>query len=130
MSAYYFIENKNPTSDPNIDLNFDNDLLFSDIIADDYDKYKGSNVINENIPPHQPAKNQPLYKQTLKPQNNANIYVIFIIIVIILLFLWYIYSSSKKSSNNPSFNKNLIESPDLVMLSPDFGNGMRFGLNF
>lgn len=130
MSAYYFIENKNPTSDPNLDLNFDNDLLFSDIIADDYDKYKEAHVINESISPRVPAKRPPSQKQQqklLSKRTNTNIYVVFIIIVIIAIFLWYIYGGKPKDKNNQDV---LLTSPDLVMLSPDFGTGARLGSIF
>ncbi len=128
MSAYYFINNNEPTGDPNIDLNFDNDLLYSDIIADDYDKYREARVIDESIVPYEPAKNQPLSKRSSSSnqQNGTNIYVIFIIIIIVLIFLWYIYG---KSSDNLSRSVDTMSytSPDLVMLSPNFGNGVRFG---
>lgn len=124
MSAYYFIENKNPTSDPNIDLNFDNDLLYSDIIADDFDKYREAHVIDEDIAPLESVRRQSYQKQEIK-QNNPNIYVIFIIIIIVSIFLWYMYGKS----NNDLTKNNTISytSPDIVMLSPDFGNGVRFG---
>ena len=127
MSAYYFIENKNPINDPNIDLNFDNDLLYSDIIADDYDKYREAHVINESISPRDPAKKQPIQK--LKNQQkplNYNIYVIFIIVVILFVFVWYTYGGSSKIKSSDNF-PSITSPPDLVMLSPDFGSGARFG---
>jgi len=127
MSAYYFIENKNPQGDPNIDLNFDNDLLYSDIIADDYDKYRESRPISENMPltlPRVPVKKQHMDTKTKHKEPNYNIYIMFFVIVILSIFLWYTYGSHKYLSHD---NLSFTSTPNLVMLSPDFGNGSRFG---
>jgi ABC-type xylose transport system permease subunit len=71
-----------------------------------------------------PVKKQNMDTKTKYKEPNYNIYIMFIVIVILSIFLWYTYGSQKNLSHD---NLSFISTPNLVMLSPDFGNGSRFG---
>jgi hypothetical protein len=112
--SYRFVEHKYPDSDPNIDLNFNNDILYSDISGDKYidyvNQYKNSDVI-----PTARAK-----KQQVKKQNTDTVYVVFLLIVIALIILWYYYGQSP-SSPKSSIVDTYPDVAELTMMSPDVG---------
>jgi hypothetical protein len=115
--GYNFIETKYPVRDPNIDINFNNDILYKALDGDDtVDKY--------NIKHESPNKNTNYVKQSR--HSDYSIYIYFIIVVIFLVLIWYYYGSSKNIKQ-----KNIIDTypdqPELTMLSPDMGMDIRYG---
>lgn len=106
IMSYYFVENKYPISDPNLDLNFANDILYNDL----YGKYSNDQKHTPKInPPHAPKKN--------KKYNY--IYLFFIILIILLIFFWCIYNNYKKNISYDGYTSDA----DLILLSPDMGLG-------
>lgn len=124
QGGYYYIENRDPLQDPNVDLNFNNDILYSGLLGDDVD---ASDVPIRvfDVEPSKSTKKHNIKKDTDRQRHNYNICLYFILIVIGLLFVWYLYSGKKNEG------KNIIDSyandPDLIMLSPDMGMESRFG---
>jgi hypothetical protein len=121
--SYYFIENKYPIQDPNIDLNFNNDILYSDLTGDSLDKYNNPDVVNPYVLPSKSQTKSSLKKPPVKKE--YNIYLIFVMVVIFLLLLWYFYRGTDNKT------KNIIDmypdQPELTMLSPDIGAAARYG---
>lgn len=119
--SYYFIENKYPDSDTNIDLNFDNDILYTEVVDKDLDKnnvrYENGNV--------KALKNKKKSVQNVKEtdtsESSDSVYLLFIIIVIMIIVLWYVYSRRNKTQKTELID-TYANSPDLVLLSPY--NGM------
>lgn len=123
LKPYNFVEYRYPEDDPNIDLNFENDILYSAVKDDDLDKY---NTINAILPEIPPSKNE--IKKSIKKEEESNsnkIYIIFILLVIILIIIWYMYSqnSVKKKTN---VIDTYADQPEITMMSPDFGLGTRY----
>lgn len=121
-TTYYFIENKYPVGDPNIDLNFDNDILYSELVDDDIDKYTTPYV--PEVAPYKPTEKMNIRKEKITTKSNYSVYFYFILTIIGLMLLWYFY----KDSGNEK--KNIVESrsndAELTMLSPDMGMGSRY----
>lgn len=132
--SYYFIENKNPLSDPNTDLNFNNDILY-DYVLDEDVRYSGTPPYeNSNIQPKISSdksenKNKELIDNIKERESSSNmIYILFIFLTILLMILWYVYgnrSTKPEVSVIDAYNSD----PELVMLSPDMGGNIRFGYN-
>jgi hypothetical protein len=133
--SFYFIENKNPLDDPNIDLDFTNDALYGTLIGDELDKYNIP-YANDGVIPDRPVRNTIQKRQNKKSKTNNknnkqtessyfNISVVFIIIVIIIIFLWYVFGGKNKTKSVPIVETYNSE-PELIMLSPDFGTGFRY----
>src|SRR5579872_179627 len=100
--SYYFIENRNPENDPNIDLRFDDDILYTELTrGDELDKYNTPYVVNDVRPAR--GKNKKVDNNKKSRFNKTNdsgtkIYVLFIIGVICLVLLWYFYGSSQDTN--------------------------------
>jgi len=124
--SYYFIEDKYPDHDPNIDLNFENDILYGALRGDEIDKYNTGNAI---IPDIQPSANQDKHNIRTKKKSvgsNTRIYVVFIFFVILVLLLWYMYGG-KAEPKKPDVIDTYPDKPEISMMSPDFGMGARYG---
>jgi hypothetical protein len=123
-NTYYFIENRYPQNDPNIDLNFDNDILYSDIIDDEVDRYDSNAKNDKTILPIKPTGKKDIRKQKRTNKTNYSIYFYFILAIITLMLIWYFYK------DRPTEKKNIIDTypnnAELTMLSPDMGMGSRF----
>lgn len=121
-NTYYFIENRYPQEDPNLDLNFDNDILYSDIVDVDVDKYDTPYM--PQVTPDKSKEKKDLRINKPKKGMNYNIFFYFILAIIILMLLWYLYKGKTPEK------KNIIDMyPDdaeLTMMSPDIGMGSRF----
>lgn len=124
--SYYFIENRNPNNDPNIDLRFDNDILYTELTrGDELDKYNTPYVVNDIRPARGKNKKVDKKKQTNNADTNTKIYVLFIIGVICLVLLWYFYGSSQ-DTNHIDIVDTYPDQPELTMMSPDMGMDTRF----
>lgn len=122
--TYKFNEIKYPTRDQNIDLHFDNDVIYSDLTGDTLDKYNTNDVVVPSVKPIKTNEPTNLRKQTKK--NNYGIYLMFIFFVILIISVWYIYGmvNRKKVKERIDYYPSKAE---LTMLSPDIGVGNRFG---
>lgn len=120
--TYYFIENKFPGQDPNTDLNFDNDILYSDIVDDDVDKY--STPYKPEILPAKPTEKRDITTSKPNKGTNYNIYLYFILAIIALMLLWYFYKDKK--TDKKTMIDTYANTAELTMLSPDIGMGSRF----
>jgi hypothetical protein len=123
--SYYFIENKYPERDPNIDLNFDNDILYGAIFNDELDKYNTPYAINPDDVPYKSKKKHSI-KAKKKDQSSSKVYVIFIVIIIAIIMLWYIYGGTVSEPKKQSVIDTYADKPELTMLSPDFGMASRY----
>lgn len=123
-NMYYFIENRYPQNDPNIDLNFDNDILYSDVLDDEVDRYDSKDKNDKIISPKKPTTKKDIRKPKPSNKTNYSIYFYFILAVITLMLIWYFYK------DKPIEKKNIIDTypnnAELTMLSPDMGMGTRF----
>lgn len=117
--SYYFVNNKYPVSDPNIDLNFNNDILYNHIVGDDaivdpkpYDNADQS-----------PRRGRKPDRGDITPKEPTyNILLSFILIVILVAIVFYMTRNSSKSTSKTA---NMSQSggrfnPHLVMLGPRF----------
>jgi hypothetical protein len=129
MALYYFIENKSPTTDTNIDLNFENDILYNGITDDDLSRFDIPYVASNNVRPLKKGKKSKQSTANNKKTNSSNyIYILFIAVVIFVILFWYIYANRSIDQNIPIIN-TYASAPELTMLSPDFGMGSRYGIN-
>lgn len=124
--SYYFIENAHPEQDPNIDLNFDNDILYGAILNDELDKYDTKYAMVSNVPPNKNTQKHTIKATKKSDASSTRVYVIFIIIIISLVLLWYIYGG-KAEHKKPDVIDTYADNPELIMLSPDVGLGTRYG---
>jgi hypothetical protein len=122
--SYYFIENRYPSRDPNIDLDFENDILYSALMGDELDKHAIPYVNTENVVPLKKNKKKIKIQNNKKYDNSKNIYLLFIFLAIFLILIWHYYGKNTQK-NSPTIDTNIIE-PELVMLSPEIGNEIRY----
>jgi hypothetical protein len=116
--SYYFVNNKYPLSDPNIDLNFNNDILYNHIVGDDAviapTPYKNAGI--------QPSRSRKANKGDITPKSPSyNIFLCFILFTILVVLTFYLNHSSKSSKPNRirlTQNTNRFLTPNLVMLGP------------
>jgi hypothetical protein len=118
--SYNFIENKYPYDDPNINLNFDDDITYQ-YLNGDYDidvTHNVASTVTPNVPPRKAREKQQDidYK---KDRNDSSyvIYTMFILVAILIVILWYIYQNSQPIENITDISS--VE-PQLVMISPGF----------
>lgn len=124
--SYYFIENRFPERDPNIDLNFGNDILYSDLTGDQLDKYDTSDNVSSNVKPFKNTQKTSLRNNKQQQKSNNTLYVLFLLAVIFLVIIWYIYGMNPDISANPKIKPNV--QPELTMMSPDVGIDQRYGI--
>ena len=91
--SYNFVENGYPINDPNIDLDFGNNILYKELVEDDIYSYDIS-YDTKNVIPKKENKNRKIIKYRKK--NTNNIYILFIFVIVMLLVIWYI----KRNNNN------------------------------
>ncbi len=117
--SYYFVNDKYPISDPNIDLNFNNDILYQHMLGDeavvDPRDYKNGD--------QQPRRSRkPTSSDIRQKAPSYNIFLSFILIVILALIVFYMTRPSPSRRDNRvriqlgGIDKNLTS--DLVMLGP------------
>jgi hypothetical protein len=121
-TSFYFLEERYPQNDPNTDLNFENDILYSDILDDDIDKYSTPNV--PTVTPDKPTEKKNIKIEKSKSQSNYSIFLYFILAIIALMLLWYFYKTKEPSKK--SIIDTYPDTAELTMLSPDIGMGTRF----
>ena len=136
MSNYRFTINRYPLSDPNNDLNFNNDILYQYVLDEDVrdsrtppigDRETKNNINNKKTKKNN--NNENIDRNTNKNQNagsSNNVIIGMVICFIIFIILWYLiityYRSSPKKSSNLAYDlggfglDNL--SADLVIMSP------------
>ena len=131
--SYRFIEHKYPMqdSDPSIDVNFDSDLLYNSI-SNDQDKISPdiavpADIVVPSVVPMQRAKKHNIKDVQPNYSSYTNIYVLFIIFAIIIILLWYFFGGKQKIKQIEVID-TYADNPKLIMLSPDIGMGMRYGL--
>jgi hypothetical protein len=125
--THNFKEFKYPIDDPNIDLNFENDILYSGLANPNFDKndfkFEKSDikpldkVIRDNYKNPDSANDK---------SNNNYLYIVFIAVLILIIFLWYMYN--KSSPTDQMYGGDTNSSSQLVMLSPDMGLGTRYSI--
>ena len=126
--SYYFIENKYPTDDPNIDLDFTNDTIYNLLIDSDEYQFRQDVpdiVTTEYVEPYNEVKQKPKNKK-IKDRTNS-VYIFFIVFAIFLVLLWYFYISG---SNAPKFTAPIdryAADAELIMMSPHVGIDLRYG---
>jgi hypothetical protein len=128
LKPYYFIETRYPEQDPNIDLNFENDILYGALLNDELDKYNTPNAILPEIPPYKSEPKHSIKKDDENVTSFNRIYIVFILIVILLVLLWYIYGTDH-TKKNPSAITTYADQPEMTMMSPDVGLGTRYVIN-
>jgi hypothetical protein len=126
--SYQFIEHKYPMNDPNplIDVNFESDLLYNSISSNQ----KLPNIPDIVVPtvvPMQRTKKHKIKNTASDYSPYTNIYVLFIIFTIIIILLWYFFGGQQKNKQIEVID-TYADNPKLIMLSPDIGMGMRYGL--
>jgi hypothetical protein len=112
--SYYFVNNKYPVSDPNTDLNFNNDILYNHIVGDD-------SVIDPK--PYDNAEQKP--RKSRRPSTSDikqkppsyNIFLSFILMVILALIVFYMI---RTKAGQPELQTGGYYNPHLVMMGPDF----------
>ena len=131
---YYYIEHMYPEQDPNIDLNFDNDILYKSLLRDNINassmKYKNTSDVN-------PSKKHNSLRQTNDNDNNKSnttLYIFYIVVIIMLVLFWYMYrrtgkGKGKEKENDSYIIDNRADYIKLNMLSPDIGMGARYETN-
>jgi hypothetical protein len=112
--SYYFVNNKYPISDPNTDLNFNNDILYQHILGDEGrvgpKPYNNANQIPRRA--RKPSKDDIL----IRPPSH-NIYLLFILGVIVTIMIFYMTRPTKQVSHRSTLydGKKLLKfSPNLV----------------
>jgi hypothetical protein len=108
--SYDFIENKYPLSDPNININFNDDILYRHIV--DNDDQIDFDVDEEQKP--LPARDRIIKKQKKIPIFNT--YLVMTIMFMLVLMIWY-FNMPVKSNNGKMFNLN---SSDYREIGSDF----------
>lgn len=123
--SYYFIEDRYPIGDPNTDLNFENDILYSTLLDDDLDKhnipYKNANVISR--------KKTSANRQTTNTESDysgTNIYVLFLLIVVLCVIIWHIYNANASIKTSLTVYDTNPFTADLVQYSPAIDGGLRY----
>ena len=127
--SYYFIENTNPSSDPNVDLNFANDILYSDILRDEIDKYNTSYIVDKDEAIPTKSKNGIQKNIDNKKSDNKknNMYILFIIFAVLLVGIWYVFGIKTKTQTlTTDKTYKTFHEPELATFSPDFGNNTRY----
>lgn len=122
---YQFVEHRYPASDPNIDLDFTDDLIYADITGDKTKEYVSA-YQNSNVIPNKQGKKTPLKKT----QNPFNIYVVFLLLVIALIILWYYYGHNTHVNDKKTYIETYPDTAELTMLSPDLGMNIRYNKAF
>ena len=112
--AYRYVEHKYPNSDPNIDLNFNNDLLYSDISENKYADYV-KQYRNKDVIPSKSSKKKVLQKK----QSPYTTYFVFFIMILGLAVLWYY-------NKKPSTQSIVDKYPDMTMSEHDVGNRVTY----
>jgi hypothetical protein len=123
-TPYYFIEERYPQNDPNIDLNFDNDMIYGALLNDELDKYNTPFVSVPEVPASKNEKKQSIRADQRSNDSDSRVYVAFIIIVIVLVIIWYIYGGESKKK--PNIIDTYPDQPEMIMMSPDFGMDARY----
>jgi len=98
--SYHFVNNRYPVSDPNNDLNFNNDILYHHIVGDD-------SIIDPK--PYDNAEQTP--RRSRKPDRNDirqqpptyNILLSFILMVILAVMVFYL-TRAKEENAQPKMN--------------------------
>ncbi len=91
--SYYFVNNRYPVSDPNMDLNFNNDILYQNILGDE-----------AMVAPQKYANADEVPKRSRRPDNRDirakapgyNIALCFIMIVILVVIMFYMIHQNKQ----------------------------------
>lgn len=123
-----FIENKYPERDLKTDIDFTDDIIYTELTGgDELDRYNSHYIVKEV----KPAKAAAITFSEKKKRkfSSINVYVGFIIITIIIILIWYFFGSNKKLSINDDFigiPKYNNSEPKLYMTSPDFGLNTKF----
>lgn len=94
---YRFVENSYPNSDPNLDLDFGNNILYKELVDDDIDSHN-IKYENRNVKSLKDNKNRKVIKRRQK--NTHNIYILFILVIIMLLIFWYVGRTKTRTSKN------------------------------
>lgn len=113
--SYYFVNNKYPISDPNIDLNFNNDILYSHIVGDDAviapQPYKNAEV--------SPKRSRRPDRGDITPRAPSyNIFLCFILFTILAILTFYLTREPKSFQQRIRLTQssNKFLTPNLVML--------------
>lgn len=96
--SYNFVENKYAFDDPNVNLNFDDDITYQ-YLNGDYDIDATTDVVPNVTPdvppiPSSEKKKDVDYKKERSIASNS-VYTMFIIIAILIIVLWYVYRNSQ-----------------------------------
>jgi hypothetical protein len=111
-----FIVDRFPVSDPNTDLNFDNDILYSKIVGD---------VSMINPAPYDNADQTPKRKRDISSSDidlsnrepSYNIFLFFIMIIILIILVYYlIESSSHHEKGRTESRYDISDNPYLVYM--------------
>ena len=115
--SYYFVNNKYPVSDPNIDLNFNNDILYNHVVGDDAviapKPYKNAEV--------SPRRSRRPNRGDITPRKPSyNIFLCFILFTILVVLTFYLNREPKSAPQRIRLtqNTNKFMVPNLVMLGP------------
>jgi hypothetical protein len=125
--SYQYIESKYPEEYPNVDVNFDNDILYAAILENKIEKPNTPDMVQVNVVPASSAASAA--KKSLRDQkkNQSDIWmsITFIIAIIVIILIWYIYGGKSEKQIEPI--DKYADVAELIMLSPDLGMGVRYG---
>jgi len=109
--TYNFVEMNYPTNNPNTDLDFGNNIMYTDLVDDDIDTHNVA-YDTKNVVPAKNNKNRKIIKYRQKP--TRNIYILFICVISMLLVFWYV----KRDNNNTKKNilDNYVSESNLISL--------------
>lgn len=93
--SYYFVNNKYPVSDPNTDLNFNNDILYQDLVGD-VGMIAPKSYDNGDQTPRRSRR--PDRTDIRQQPPTYNILLSFILIVILVVITFYL-TRTKSPSN-------------------------------
>jgi len=107
-------------NDPNLNLNFSDDILYtplrSNIDIDSKKKIKSNHLSNKLV-----AETS----QTNEKDRGISIFSWFILITIIIVLLWYFYGGIHHHNSPIEINQN---GRNLQLESPDYGTHMKYGI--
>lgn len=93
--SYYFVNQRFPVSDPNLDLNFNNDILYQHILGDEAMVQKDFPYENADQVPKRARRPTRSDIQTSPPSYNVSL--LFIVIVIMILLFYYMAGAAGKT---------------------------------
>lgn len=121
--TYRFTEYKYPEEHPDVDLDFNNDVIYSALVGNEINKKDIPDIITVDVLPAKSAKKHEI-KEKQKSNSDIMLYIAFISVIIIIMLIWYLYGGKNEKKIEPI--DRYADVAELTMLSPDLGMGSRY----